>query len=151
MYKRVFTDSRIVPAPPEEIFAMLADPGRHSEIDGSGTVQKVVSGAGPMQLGSKFKMAMKMYGFPYKTTSTVVEFEENRRIAWCHWGKNRWRYELEPVAGGTLVTESADFTTSPAINRFMAAVAYTPESFQTNIAATLDNLVSRFSPEDDHE
>ena len=89
MYKRIFTDSRVVPAPAEEIFALLADPVRHSEIDGSGTVQRVVSGSGPMQLGSKFKMAMKMIGFPYKTTSTVVEFEENRRIAWCHWGKNR--------------------------------------------------------------
>lgn len=31
----------------------------------------------------------------------------------------------------------------------MAAVAYTPESFQTNIAATLDNLVDRFSTEED--
>ena len=94
-------------------------------------------------------MAMKLYGFPYKITSTVVEFEENRRIAWCHWGKNRWRYELEPMDGYTRVTESADFTTSPAINRFMAAVAYTPESFENNIASTLDNLVDRFSAEED--
>ena len=31
MYKRVFTDSRVVPAPAEEIFALLADPARHSE------------------------------------------------------------------------------------------------------------------------
>lgn len=151
MYKRIFTDSRVVPAPAEEIFALLADPARHCEFDGSGTVRRVTSGSGPMQLGSKFKMAMKLYGVAYKITSTVVEFEENRRIAWCHWGKNRWRYELEPVAGGTRVTETADFTTSPAINRFMAAVAYTPESFKTNIAATLDNLVSRFSSEGDHE
>ena len=151
MYKRIFTDSRVVPAPPEEIFALLADPTRHAEFDGSGTVQRVVTGSGPMQLGSQFKMAMKMYGFPYKTTSTAVEFEENRRIAWCHWGKNRWRYELEPVEGGTRVTETADFTTSPAINRFMAAVAYTPESFKTNIDATLDRLVALFSPEGDSD
>ena len=37
----------------------------------------------------------------YRMTSKVVEYEENRRIAWCHLVKNRWRYELEPTEGGT--------------------------------------------------
>lgn len=51
-----------------------------------------------MQLGAK-----------YKTVNVVVEFEENRRIAWHHWAHLIWRYELEPVDGGTKVTESFDY------------------------------------------
>jgi hypothetical protein len=58
-------------------------------------------------------------GMRYSTASTVVEFEENRRIAWQTGPKGRlgayvagriWRYELEPVEGGTLVHETWDIT-----------------------------------------
>ena len=64
-------------------------------------------------------MSMKL-GLRYSTVSTVVEFEENRRIAWQTGPKGRlepfvagrvWRYELEPREGGTLVRESWDITT----------------------------------------
>ena len=34
---------------------------------------------------------------PYRISSTVMEFVENRLIAWAHFGKHRWRYELELV------------------------------------------------------
>ncbi len=42
----------------------------------------------------------------------MVEFEEPRRIAWSHFGGARWRYELEPVEGGTRVTETYDWSTA---------------------------------------
>ena len=143
MSEHLFSDTRLVPVPPEEIFPLLADPARHAEIDGSGTVHGLVSEPGPMQLGSKFTIAMKRGRFSYKVTSEVVEYEENRRIAWCHVVKNRWRYELEPVEGGTLVTESADYR--DARLRWIAIKMQGPENLKANIAATLDNLVERFS------
>ena len=40
-----------------------------------------------------FKAAVE----PYE----VVEFEEDRRIAWRHYGHHIWRYTLEPTDGGT--------------------------------------------------
>ena len=143
MTKRLFTASRVVPAAPEEIFALLADPARHVEMDGSGTVQRLVSGRGPMQLGSEFTMAMKAFGFPYRITSKVVEYEENRRIAWCHLGNNRWRYELEPTEGGTRVTESVDYTCM----RFQPVSMWLVRGrlIEDSLATTLDNLVKRFS------
>ena len=58
-------------------------------------------------------------GIGYSMVSTVIEFEENRRIAWQSRpggfvGKfvagRIWRYELEPVEGGTLVRESWDIS-----------------------------------------
>lgn len=143
MSKRLFTASRVVPAAPEEIFALLADPARHAEIDGSGTLQRLVAGQGSMKLGSKFTIAMKAYGFPYRITSKVVEYEENRLIAWCHLVKNRWRYELEPVEGGTRVTESADYRNLRFPHLTMWLVK--DELIEDSIATTLDNLVKRFS------
>ncbi|WP_419848059.1 SRPBCC family protein [Candidatus Poriferisocius sp.] len=143
MSKRLFTASRVVPAAPEEIFALLADPARHAEIDGSGTLQRLIAGQGSMKLGSEFRIAMKANGIPYRVTNKVVEYEENRLIAWSHFVKNRWRYELEPVEGGTRVTESADYRDL----RFprLTMLLIKEELIEDSIATTLDNLVKRFS------
>ena len=53
-------------------------------------------------------------GMPYRVDNEVVEFEEDRRIAWRHMGHHVWRYELEPVAEGTRVTETFDWAHSRA-------------------------------------
>ena len=110
---------RIIPAPPEAIFDVLADPARHSEIDGSGSV-KEPTGDAPTRLspGATFQISMKR-GIGYSMINTVTEFEENRRIAWSPKPANGrggrfvgriWRYTLEPVDGGTKVTETWDIS-----------------------------------------
>jgi hypothetical protein len=57
-------------------------------------------------------MSMKN-GLPYRITNRVVEFEPDRRIGWCHMMKAVWRYELEPVDGGTRISETFDYGGSP--------------------------------------
>ena len=111
MSKRVVVE-RVIPAEAQAIFDLLADPAMHPVIDGSGTVRKPREG-NPVRLdlGSTFGMDMRM-GAPYKITNTVVEFEEGRRIAWRHFGKHVWMYDLEPVDGGTKVTETFDYSTA---------------------------------------
>ncbi len=121
---------RVIAAPPEQIFDLLADPARHREIDGSGTVRDAKPGAGRLELGAEFGMSMKM-GIPYSMTSEVIEFEENRRIAWqtrlpYSWarklgGGRIWRYELEPVDGGTRVTESWDISQEVGLSKSLVA------------------------------
>jgi hypothetical protein len=115
----VLTVERHIWATPEAIFDVLADPSNHAVIDGSAMLQGADGEASRLALGTTFGMAMKM-GVRYSTVSTVVEFEENRRIAWQTGPKGRlerfvagriWRYELEPRDGGTLVRESWDITT----------------------------------------
>jgi hypothetical protein len=77
-------------------------------------------------------------------TNTVVEFEENRRIGWRHVGGHVWRYELEPVEGGTKVTESFDMTTakSPLLLRLLRA----PQRNRESIRATLERLAAVVAP-----
>jgi uncharacterized protein YndB with AHSA1/START domain len=117
----VETVERFIKAPAAAIFAIVADPARHHEIDGSGTVQGVraepSASSTPLTLGSTFDMKMKM-GLPYTMVNTVVEFEPDRVIAWqprpdngvlaALIGGRIWRYELTPQDGGTLVRESWD-------------------------------------------
>jgi len=102
--------SLVVPASPKQIFDLLASPAGHAIIDGSGSVRAPQSGAPErLALGTKFGMDMKM-GVKYKITNEVVEFEENARIAWRHFGGHIWRYILEPQAdGSTKVTEEFDW------------------------------------------
>jgi uncharacterized protein YndB with AHSA1/START domain len=142
MSDRVISASRVVPAGPEEVFALLTDPARHGEIDGSGMVQQARGESKRLELGSTFGMDMKMGLLPYRITNEVVEFEENRLIAWQHFGKHRWRYELEPVEGGTKVTESFDWST--AISPKAIELMGYPAKHQQNIEATLDRLVAVF-------
>lgn len=139
--------STIVPAPPGEIFEILADPRRHGEIDGSGTIRDArVNAPSRLSLGATFGMDMKL-GVPYRITNTVVEFEENRRIAWRHFGGHVWRWILEPVDGGTRVTEEFDWTgsRSPLVLKLMRA----EENNTKSIERTLGNLVDRFEDDDD--
>lgn len=113
------TAERVVPAPPQRVFDLLADPRRHPELDGSGTVRAIVEGPPRLYRGAAFAMRMHL-GAPYEMTSRVVEFEEGRRIAWQPRPSNRlaallvggriWRYELEPVDGGTRVRETWDIS-----------------------------------------
>ena len=77
---------------------------------------------------------------PYRISNTVVEFEENRLIAWAHVGKHRWRYRLEPVEGGTNVTEEFDWSTS-ALPKAIELMGY-PKKHVGNIERTLDRLAA---------
>lgn len=114
------TVQRTIAAPAEAIFALVADPSRHHEFDGSGTVRDVASGGGIVDgLGAAFDMKMRL-GVGYTMHNQVVEFEPDRRIAWQTTAPSRllgklaggriWRYELSPTEDGTVVRESWDLT-----------------------------------------
>src|SRR4051794_39916340 len=140
---------RVIPAPPEAVFALIADPRRHKDIDGSGTVRDAKDVPdGELKLGATFGMNME-YGGKYSMENTVIEFEPNRRIAWQArpprgkggiwrqlFGGRIWRYELEPTDGGTLVRESWDV--SKERNKW-AVRAYGPKT-KKNMAATLERI-----------
>ncbi len=91
-------------------------------------------------------MSMHM-GIPYSMVSTVIEYEENRRLAWqttgpgpfgAHVGGRIWRYELEPVDGGTVVRESWDIRQESALTR--PIVRRGAGQTRKNMAATLERI-----------
>jgi uncharacterized protein YndB with AHSA1/START domain len=142
----VVSVERIIPAPPEAIFAILRDPARHREIDGSGTVRDAKAGHQELELGDRFGMSMKM-GLPYSMVSTVIELEPDRRIAWQttgptaigrHVGGRIWRYELEPVDEGTLVRESWDIRQESPFTR--PVVRRGADATRRNMAKTLQRI-----------
>ena len=140
---KVVSRSTIVPAPAQMIFDLLADPRRHSEIDGSGSVQAAqINAPERLSLDATFGMQMKI-GLSYKITNTVVEFEEGKTIAWRHFGGHIWRYILEPVDGGTKVTEQFDWNKSK--SPLILKLRKSPQDNAKSIEKTLENLVKRFA------
>ena len=140
---KVVSRSTVVPASAAEIFDVLADARRHREFDGSGTVRDAfVDAPERLTLGSKFGMKMRIV-VPYSMTNTVVEFEEGRRIGWRHVGGHVWRYVLEPVEGGTRVTEEFDWSTNRA--PLMLKVMNAQKNNAAAIDKTLERLVEIFS------
>jgi hypothetical protein len=140
---RIVSRSIIVPAPAQLIFDLLADPRRHGEIDGSGSIQSAQLDAPErLSLNATFGMKMKI-GLPYKITNTVVEFEETKTIAWRHFGGHIWRYILEPVDGGTNVTEQFDWNKSK--SPLVLKLRKSPQDNAKSIEKTLANLVKRFA------
>jgi uncharacterized protein YndB with AHSA1/START domain len=145
--KNVVSVDRVIDAPPDAIFAIVADATRHPEIDGSGQLVKAKEGAAQhLSLGSTFGMSMKM-GVPYTVTNTVIEFEQDRRIAWQtvlagplgrFLGGRIWRYELEPVDGGTKVTESWDLSRDK--QAFFLKNPKVGQHTATSMSKTLDRL-----------
>ncbi|MDQ3502924.1 MAG: SRPBCC family protein [Actinomycetota bacterium] len=108
-----------VPASPAAVFDLLADPSRHLDLDGSGTLRGAIEGPSRLSLGARFGMNMKA-GASYTMVNEVVEFEPDRRIAWQARptislarkviGGRIYRYELEPQGDGTLVRETWDIS-----------------------------------------
>jgi hypothetical protein len=110
---KIKSASIIINAPVSKIFDVIANPQMHPIIDGSNSVRSVIKGPARLTLGSKFGMNMEI-GVKYRITNTVVEFEENKLIAWRHLGRWIWRYELKEIsATQTVVIESFDGTKTP--------------------------------------
>lgn len=126
---------------PAELFAMVADPRRHAELDGSGTVTANISGPAELSAGAKFSTKMKMFGAPYRITSTVTEFEPGSVLEWRHPLGHTWRWEFAAAdAGHTRVTETFDYGNREWFYQAMGFV----KGNTAGIEATLAQLRDRY-------
>ena len=149
MAESVVSVERVIKAPPEAIFAIIADASRHPEIDGSGSVVKTKPGTPQkLTLGTTFGMSMKL-GVPYSMSSTVIEFEPDRRLAWQAGLSGRlgrfvggriWRYELEPTEGGTLVRETWDVSQEKQPVHALLRLSRTRDHTRKAMDATLEKI-----------
>lgn len=131
-----------VHAPAGELFAIVADPRRHRELDGSGTVRDNVSGPARLTPGARFSTKMTMFGLPYRITSTVIVVEPDQLIEWRHPLGHRWRWEFAAVTPTTTrVTETFDYRdTGPVKDRLKY---YERTGFAKRNAVGIESTLSR--------
>lgn len=113
--KRSESAERLIRADAAQIFSVLTDIRHHATFDGSGMVRGEARGPERLVLGSQFSVGMEQHRLRYRSVSTVVEFVQDELICWetavrlrgrTVLGGQRWRYELMPRPGGTLVRHS---------------------------------------------
>ncbi len=137
-----------VAAPVAELYALAADPRRHHELDGSGTVGDNIKIPTKLVVGSKFSTKMKMFGVPYRITSTVTALKPNEVVEWRHPAGHRWRWEFESLSPTlTRVTETFDYRDAGAIkNKLKYYTLIGARKFNASgIEATLVQLRGRYA------
>jgi hypothetical protein len=122
--------SRRIEATAASIFAILANPQRHMDFDGSDMLRGAVLDHPISAVGDTFTMKMHRLGDDYLMLNYVVEFEPDRRIFWEPAPGDpsraegddpskvgipagyRWGYILTPEGDdATVVTEVFDYGT----------------------------------------
>ena len=100
-------------APPERVWALVSDVTRVGEFSPETFEGQWLDGVTGPAPGVGFRGQVKRNGRGpvYWTVCTVTACEPGRAFAFTVGGPrgtilNRWRYQLEPAAGGTAVTES---------------------------------------------
>lgn len=135
-----------VAAPAAELFAIAADPRRHQELDGSGTVRDNVRAPADVAVGSKFSTNMKMYGVPYRITSRVTALQPNELVEWRHPEGHRWRWEFEALAPTlTRVTETFDYHDAGVLRRKFYELTGSIKGNKKGIEASLAALRDRYA------
>lgn len=138
---RKVSRSADVRAPAQELFAVIADPHRHGELDGSGTVKDAVKGPHRLSQDARFSVNMKQYGVPYRITSKVTQYVTDRVVEWQHPLGHRWRRELAPQPDGTTrVIETFDYSTVPGLQAKALELFGVPKRNAAGIEATLNQL-----------
>jgi len=112
---------RLIEAPADAIFDVLRDPHGHVAIDASGMLQDA-TGEPAQAVGDTFVIHMdreSLNDYPmgkYDVTVEITTYEQDREIAWTILGAIKppighiYGYTLEPVEGGTLVTQYYDWS-----------------------------------------
>src|SRR5689334_7831511 len=138
-----------IEAAPEAVFAVLADPSAHADIDGTGWVRASLDGDRITAAGQVFRMAMYHPNHPdkdYKIANRVEVFDEPRAIAWqpgqesaetgqLSFGGWIWRYDLEATGPSrTKVTLTYDWSAVPPhVREYLQFPPFAPDHLDNSL------------------
>lgn len=112
------TVQREIPSSAKEIFDVLSNPHRHTELDGSGFVRGLDQGDRIEKVGQQFRMNMAgdHMGGEYQTDNVITGFDQDKMLAWktAPAGNEppgwEWLWELKPESSdATNVTLTYDW------------------------------------------
>jgi uncharacterized protein YndB with AHSA1/START domain len=155
--------STVIDAPAADIFALLSDPDRHTDLDGSGMLRGLVAGQPLLAIGQTFTMNMHQDALgDYRTVNAVTAFVPDARIGWephmdpgCELapkldgmkldgmkvGGHTFTFDLREVDGGTEVTETYDWM-SVKDEKFLATLPVVSEDDLRGSLARIEEAVT---------
>ena len=143
---------RAIAADAAAIFRVVSDPKGHVAIDASGMLMDA-TGSPATKVGDTFVIHMDreaLNDYPlglYDVTVTIVTFDQDREIAWTPGGQlnlgHVYGYRLEPIEGGTLVTQYYDWS---GVEQQWKDADIFPVVPQLSLSATLGILARTVAP-----
>ncbi len=151
--------TKVIDAPAEAVFAVLADPNQHTELDGGGMVKGPEGKTPPLGgIGQIFTMNMHQDALgDYRMVNTVTAFVPEARIGWspsmdpsCDAAKNfegvdvsghTYTWDLRESDGRTEVTETYEWigVKDPQFEKLFPLVS------EEDLAHSLDKLAAAVS------
>lgn len=158
--KHVVSYTLAIPAEAAALYALVADPHRHHEFDGSGTVRPHAVGPHALAKDAQFTVRMKRFGLPYRlpllvTRAAPPTSDQAGVVEWRQPTGHRWRWEFEALGTPaddvdgerplTQVTESFDASRQNPVMRAVLNAARAPAHNAQSIKASLQRLHSTFA------
>ncbi|MDT7576245.1 MAG: hypothetical protein QOH17_2578 [Pseudonocardiales bacterium] len=153
---RKLSATKVIDAPAETIFELLADPNRHADLDGAGFVKGPEGDTPPIGgIGQVFTMNMHQDGIgDYRMVNTVTAYVPGARIGWgptmdptCDAAQqfegvavtgHTFTYDLSESDGQTQVTETYDWMSvkDPTFEKMFPLIS------QEQLQSSLDHLAA---------
>ncbi|WP_306362083.1 SRPBCC family protein [Nocardia sp. CC227C] len=119
-------------APPERIWEVISDVTEVGRFSPETYGAEWLGGATGPAVGVKFRGRVNRngWGLKYSTVCRIIDCEPGREFAFSVLGPgnmaiNTWRYHLEPVDGGTAVTESFQLNDSAVLRLYWLLAGWT--------------------------
>lgn len=148
------TAQRTIDASSADLFDVLTNPHRHTELDGSGFVRSLEKGDRIEKAGQQFRMNMAgdHMGGEYQTDNIVTGFDPNKMLAWktapAGTEPPGWEWVWELTAQGSSSTEvSVTYDWSKVTDPGLLAKISFPLVPQEALEASLGNLAAAVGPE----
>lgn len=142
----------------DAVFAVLADPSRHSAIDGTGRVRDSLDGERLTATGQIFRVTMYHENHPdgsYEIANLVVAFEPPRVISWrpgyvssetgeLEFGGWIWRYDLTQLGPEqTEVTLTYDWSgVGPGPREYLRFPPFAPDHLVNSLSHLAELVAS---------
>lgn len=133
-----------IAAPPDKVWAMVADVTRMGEWSPENKGGEWIDGASAPAVGARFKGRNKQGRARWSTKCLVEECEPGRIFAFATQvgGKDRtrWSYRFEPVVAGTRVTESWESVRYGRLSRLLLKPEKRQPEIERGVRQTLERL-----------
>jgi hypothetical protein len=137
-----------IAAAPEVVYNLIADITRMGEWSPECYRCKWLDGVTAAHVGARFRGYNRLGRYRWQTTAVITAAEWGRQFAFTvvHDGSGReetaWRYQFEPSARGTLLTESFEFLWCPLGNRVVELFVPRGRQVDRGIRETLQRIAA---------
>lgn len=143
------TVNRVIDASAQDLFAVLSNPERHAELDGSGFVVSDEKTDRITESGQVFRMNMTgpHMGGDYQTDNTVTGYDKNHLLAWATAPADseppgwEWVWELE-AQGPDATDVRLTYTWDKVSDKDLLAKLHFPLVARSQLEDSLGNLAS---------